>query len=215
MLASPAMGALIFDGGDPGYAPAGSYMGGHNLTKSRVVAADFTIEVPATLTDIRFFTMEPDANAFDGGVAWYLFDDIGGNPPANDFEGFAHGRGLLRSRENNAYATGYTYDVSLDTPVTLESGKVYWLGLEANDSPFSTSLFWVPPVGWLDPPRISSYFGEDGRLSHTPHIASGWGQTGWDFSFKLFDNTATHSPEPATWLLLCMGLVTLLSRKRG
>jgi hypothetical protein len=203
---SPVQAIQIFDGGNPGYHPTGGYTAGVNLTTSRVQASDFELASPAMLTDVRFWTLEP-GNEFDGGIDWYLFEDVSGKPPANDFTGFAHGNGMLRSRERNQFSQGVTYDFALDTPVVLEANKRYWLGLELNDSTFAAGIYWVPPVGWLDPPRFSSYFGEPGATSHSAFTPGGWAHQYHDFAFKLFDNSV---PEPATWVLV-MGAILLLA----
>jgi hypothetical protein len=218
LLVTSARADLVFNGGTPGYSPAGNFQAGHNVTKGRVVAADFQLAEPTTITDVRFWTFEvdnnsddgPDQDQFDGGINWFLFNNAGTSPTAQDFDGFASGRGLLTSR-TQTLGQRYEYTFTLDTPVSLDT-NTYWLGLELNDSPFSTGIYWVPPVGWLEPPVNTSFWGEEGRLSHASNV-SGWGDTGWDFAFQLYNSSGSAVPEPSALRLVgvlsCVALAYL------
>jgi hypothetical protein len=67
----------------------------------------------------------------------------------------------------------------------------------------------VAPVGWLDPPRFSAYFGEPGATTYSPFAPGGWAHQYPDFAFKLYGEAV---PEPGALVTVDVALVTLLSR---
>jgi hypothetical protein len=206
-LNSPLCAVQVFDGGDPGYHPTGGYTPGANVTNG-TMAADFQLSTPATVTDITFWTIEHEPrDEFDGGVKWYFLENNFNDPwPVS----FAKGTGIVRNRTE--MATGFQYDVSLDHPVALQAGTTYWLALKLQNSTYPANIYWVAPVGWLDPPAYSTYFGQTGRRSNTIAEPFNWGGQYFDLAFKLYDNSAV--PEPASWLLTLWGVPALLRRRR-
>ena len=203
---SPLFAIQVFDGGDPGYNPFGGYEPGVNLTNG-TNAADFQLSAPAQVTDVTFWTIEPNPTQFDGGIKWYLCNNNLFDPwPVS----FAKGTGIVRNRTQ--MGSGFQYDVSLDRPVALQAGTTYWLVLKLQNSTFPGSIYWIAPVGWLDPPVYSTYFGQTSRHSNTIAEPFNWGGQYFDLAFKLYDNSLV--PEPSTAVLAVGMLAFLATRHR-
>lgn len=205
--------AIVFDGGSPGYNPGG-YTPGWNLTNA-VVANDFEVTAPTLLTGVTFWTLEPDASSFDGTINWFLFLDSDHKPSST---AFAHGTGSQIFHNPNVL--GYQYDFSLGVTVLLNANQRYWLGIDLNAGTTASSIYWVPPAGWLDPPQYSTFFGEVAKRTMTgTWDFTSWGSNYFDGAFRLSgrpvcdDGGGGHGgghgrvPEPsalAVWSVLCI-----------
>lgn len=122
---------VIFNGGDP------DLVNGWSVSSPTVPADDFVLSSDQVVTDIHFWTLEIDTPGRT--VEYFFFEDVAGSPSDTPF---ASGTGILIDRvDTNRDAFGLDeveYWVDLDTPLTLDGGTTYWLGLSLSGS----SVFW-------------------------------------------------------------------------
>jgi hypothetical protein len=169
------------------------------------VADDFQLAGPfLTITQVQWwggYGFNPDPSPGDNFKIRFFYD-IDGSPVVDPFTTMS-ASSLSRtvtsltasSWGSHDGGTVYKYLVDLPAPITLSAGTTYYLSVINN-----TSSTW----GWL----------EDGSPSHWYRLSdsNSWQYSGRDtnLSFELL-----AVPEPATLLLLSMGGIALLRKRRA
>src|SRR5262245_33258386 len=75
VVAGRAYAMVLYDNGGPNGFPTGSEM------TMWIEAEDFALASAATITDVRFWTIQqPSQPGYNGSIAWTLYSDAGGSP---------------------------------------------------------------------------------------------------------------------------------------
>lgn len=205
---STARAGLIFDDSLPGATDSD----GSEVTFF-VIANDFVLSQTSTLESVKFWTNEgfgarQGGNPWDGTIEYFLFSDAGGGPASS---AFASGDGQsiartflgLSSMPSLDQFQLYHYEFSIESPVLLQGGVKYWIGLHlASDFQERDEIYW------------SSNF-PDG-LGDSTRFSAGGNFDSWSFSqtnstFQLFGSAV---PSPGTLGLVALGLIGAIRSRR-
>jgi hypothetical protein len=161
-------------------------------------AADFTLAAGATLTGIRFWSLELD-NAYRGTISWSITQDGGGAPGTALASGVESG--VTRSALGSYLGLQeFRNDFALNAPLSLGPGN-YWLVLH-NGAPGNlgapNEFLWKSSAG-------------NGSLSGVERFANSgpWTTYGIEHAFQI-----SAVPEPAEVLMLMIGMTLLVCLKR-
>lgn len=195
VVAGRAYATLLYDNGSPN----GS--NGSEMTMW-IQAEDFALASPATITDVRFWTIEqPSQPGYNGSIVWTLYSDAGGSP------GGILDRGTALATQVSTGSIfgfeGFQNDFSLG-PLALDAGT-YWLGLHNGPLTHDSRDYFY----WQN----SDPFSGNGHEDRTPFDSGGWSINGEEHAFELFGTTTTI-PEPSTGLLVIAGVLGLAGRRR-
>lgn len=115
-----AADAVIYDNGAP------SASNGIEVT-IRILAEDVVLDEAATVTGVRFWAIA-DLGAWSGTIDYFFFGSDGIVPTEVPFAS-----GAAQDIEVVADGDRDRYTFALETPVELQAGTVYWLGLHMDD----------------------------------------------------------------------------------
>lgn len=188
--------AIVFDNGQP---TVFSDFGNDAL--GWLQADDFVLSQDTSLTGVHFWAIEVDIIPWDGTVEYYIFDDNNNSPGAVVASGNGQSIQKVDTGIHTPTATEYEYSFDLEDSADLSSNNTYWLGLHlAADYPVDDSYWnwWSPSVTAMG---LGGYESVNGSMDN-------WVGTNIDRAFYL-----EGVPEPATFLLLGIGLVFTRSKK--
>lgn len=198
---------IVFDNGGP--IPFGE--DGNEATQW-LQAEDFSLGGPTLLTGGGVYVGFVDGVDSWGGskpFTYFLYGDDGGKPGIEVASGEAQIQTVEFAVPWDDETSTYRVDFDFATPVLLDGGTAYWLGIHlAEDFTSKREIYWVttePGQPWS---------GETGRcLSDDPlDTACGtWGDTGNEHAFYL---EGTAIPEPGSLTLLGAGLLALAAARR-
>jgi hypothetical protein len=179
-LVAPAKGGLIYDNGgvpgDRGVTLAFAFQ----VQPIDIVADDFHLDQDAVLTAVTVRTVRSADGSFVlREVRYVIFADNNGAPGSiltsgtgaitrNEPTGLRFGSGELLNLQ-------WEIDFSLETPLLLEGGQTFWLGLEAIVDPITVHPLWWEQVGPGD--SVSASFLEDPME---------WRNSNEDLAFSLY-----------------------------
>ena len=177
-FALTAQSALVFDNGAP------DQMSGVNMSANRV-AEDFTLAANTTITNIRFWSIQPTAGDYSGSLSVAIYADVGGTIGSlvTSFSG-------ALAETSTGLSTGFGYgEYVFDIPgsIALTAGN-YWLALLDGLSPSPVTpneILWETTAMGLG--ATAQYF--DGP-SET------WVDTGLNLAFRIDGREATPPPPP-------------------
>ena len=171
-----------------------------------LVAEDFTISVPTSLTGVRFWSAQASAADYAGTIDWFIYADSGGSPggvlfsasvaATNTATGSPAGSGLYLEFQN---------DFSMS--VSLAPGT-YWLGL--HDGPVLDTTF--RDFYWGTTAANATSAGMYQELPSLP-----WIDSLLEHAFVLSGDQAPVPepvPEPGTLVLAATGLGALAAARR-
>lgn len=187
-----------------------------------IPADDFTLTEAASITSVQwqgaYFDGRPPGSPSPAATRFLVefFDTINGQPgnllvppnnltvtPAEAHEtfvdflpGFSDPDDLLFSGGNGLFI--YNYRVDFSTPVHLEAGQQYWLGLSAFLPIDSTGFDWLVPVGTGGNGASVSLSG-----SGDPFPLH------FDTNFALYSADTASTPEPAPLTTVGLAIVFL------
>ncbi|MDL2354128.1 MAG: PEP-CTERM sorting domain-containing protein [Pseudomonadota bacterium] len=192
--ATPADAAsvVVFDNSAP------NHLGGNNMGYA-FQAEDFSLAAAASITDIRFWSLESDG-AYRGSISWSIMSNGAGAPGATTL---AAGTQAAVSRSALGSFLGLNEvrnDFGLNAPLTLVPGT-YWLVLH-NGAPGDLG----------DPNEFiweSAANNATARGAERFDLAGSWSTTGTEHAFQV-----SAVPEPAHLLMLLAGLTLLTYARR-
>lgn len=177
-FALTAQSALVFDNGAP------DQMSGVNMSANRV-AEDFTLAANTTITNIRFWSIQPTAGDYSGSLSVAIYADAGGT-----IGGLLTSFSGALAETSTGLSTGFGYgEYVFDIPgsIALTAGN-YWLALLDGLSPSPVTpneILWETTAMGLG--ATAQYF--DGP-SET------WVDTGLNLAFRIDGREATPPPPP-------------------
>ena len=183
---------MVYDNGLPG-----SDYGGSGMT-NWIQANDFSFTSPATLTAARFWVSGySSASAYYGSISWFIYSDNGGHPGDTIFSGLT--AATLTPSVPTPLGHSDQYDLTIGA-LSLPTGT-FWLGLK--NGPMDYILTGVmPDMCWeLAPSNNTAPGYENFEPFNGP-----WGNNTREHAFQLFGEIPSTVPEPATMLLLPLGL---------
>ena len=132
----PASAQILFDNGPPDFSN-GFEMG------LRVLADDFTLNVPSTPKSIRFWSIESTQSSYNGSISWWIYSDsFGGAIPGSPIPGYAGSsqatRTYLGQGSNSISPNEFLYEFDLGPLPALAPGT-YWLVL--HNGPLTQNQF--------------------------------------------------------------------------
>ncbi len=172
---------VLYDNGAPG-------SGGIEVT-IRVLAEDVVLGENATVERVRIWAIE-DLDAWSGTIEYFFFDDDGGAPADS---AFASGLGQTISVVGNQYTFG------LETPVALQAGVTYWVGIHMDDDyddGTDCCVFWSTLAGGA---QMGS-----GAASATAGFFDNWGITPNHHAFQLLPEPGSAAAGMAALLLVAV-----------
>ena len=191
--------AIIYTSGSPDLA-------GQDLNAHTYVAAEsFTLSSTRTIRAVRFYSSE-FSPAWDGNLDYFFFGlGLYGVYPASSPlpNGQGHNPAYVKTTLIDGGTTSFwiaQYDFDLVTPLTLGPGT-FWLGIHIKEGFDVTG-----GPSWLattTPNAQVSAVAPGGDFNN-------WHLAGLQVAFALSDTSLI--PEPTTWGLLVLGIVTLLGR---
>lgn len=197
LAAAPgATAAVVYNNGGPNQA-------GANNLGFLLQADDFGLGVQTTITDVHFWSLEAPG-AYRGGIFWALAANAGGSPGAFVASGFQN---VVTRGATGANALGFAefQNEFLISPTVLAPGT-YWLvlhnGPRANNGDPS-DFYWETTAnnGTI-------------RGRESSNDGASWSTNFNEHAFFLTGNGLNVVPEPATALLLAIGLAGLLGTRR-
>jgi hypothetical protein len=161
-------------------------------------AEDFTLAAGATVTAIRFWSLELD-NAYRGSISWSITADGAGGPGAVLAAGVASS--LIRSASGSYLGLQeFRNDFALNVPLTLGPGS-YWLVLH-NGAPGNlgdpNEFLWESAAANGSRPGVESFA-----------LPAVWTSNGTEHAFQV-----SAVPEPARVMMLMIGMTLLVCLKR-
>ena len=227
VLASPALadsvctgspGEICFDAGEPNLIKASS------LTNF-VSADDFVLDTAGDglMLSVEFWTVE-DSAEWDGVVEYFIFEDIevmnaaNGRGPGETPLYSGSGQNITREAtgrvgEESPLTDLIEYHMIFDfeAPVSLEAGRVYWLGLRVREVGGS-QIYWLTTLneGESYPPGLG--FGSIRQASLQAKFDN-WSEFPAVSKPQLAFNVV---PEPTTWMQQAgaLGVLLHLVRRR-
>lgn len=191
-----AAGSLFDANADPDMA-GGGVIGG-----SLSAANDFYLTESASLTSVRFWTLESSASVWDGLLVYVLYADDGTGKPTNTVltggnvgssaSKVATGEQLVIPGATANPYDQYVYDLDLITPYTLAANQRYWLGLYLGSG--SSGIRWQ---------YTSTGYGERPWVNNVNDSDPWFAQFSQETAFEL---NPAPAPVPATALLMLFGL---------
>jgi hypothetical protein len=207
LISNPANAAIIYD--QPGSTLPGFNSDGRGIYDDFELASDFILtRYEWTGGTVSFSDPPIDAPLFLwGGIGK---DDSSGQPEDIAITAFTGPTAVAMSSSSTDGRTVnvYRYSVDLSSPVTLQGGQRYWLGINGSFPSIpsgSDALQWHWAFGAGGNNQALLY---EGAIPRTP-LAS-------DFSFTLIGSTIpTSVPEPGMLLLLGIGLAAFHLNRRS
>ena len=150
---------------------------GTNMS-GNVVAEDFSLTASATISSIRFWSIQSAPADYLGSVYWAVYSNVGGAPGAVLFGNTTVTTTAAATGNSTAFNYAeYLFDVDV-TDFTLGAGN-YWLGL-ANDplDPANpTEMLWSPTASTIGSESMyfDSTFGWTGAGTHLAFVLDGTG----------------------------------------
>jgi len=171
-----------------------------------LVAEDFTISVPTSLTGVRFWSAQASAADYAGTIDWFIYADSGGSPGGVLFSASVAATNTATGLP--AGGGGYfEFQNDFAMSVSLAPGT-YWLGL--HDGPVSDTTF--RDFYWGTTAANVTSTGMYQELPSLPWIDSLLEQ-----AFVLSGDQAPVPepvPEPGTLVLAATGLGALAAARR-
>ena len=191
-LSHAALGAVVYNNGAPNEVSG-------TLMTDFVVAENFTLGTAASISNIRFWSIQSSFADYAGSVYWAVYSDVASLPGAVVQGGVT----ATVAEVATGLSTGFGYaEYLLDIPVTFALGAGnYWLALHngplANTA--TTEMLWSTTTLAVGASGVY----KDGT----------WIDSGEEHAFRL-DGTTTVVPEPATLALFVGGLLAAGAMRR-
>ena len=210
MFVLAALAALLVTGAAPTANAAGIIYnnGGPNQVYGTqmsefLVAENFTLGAAASITNIRFWSLQSASTDYTGSMYWGIYGDAAGSPGAAALHsGVAGVAGSATGSSTLFNYAEYLFDIPVS--FTLGAGN-FWLGLH------NGSLATTDPTEMLWE-TTSIPVGSAGKYLDS---FSGWTDSGNEHAFRLDGGDVTNPvPEPSSPLtLLASGLAIALFRR--
>ena len=172
-------------------------------------ADDFVLAADAEVTGVRWWGSLDFPNFFADTFNVRIYEDGGGVPNATPLAEYT-GVGVTRTATalfDIVQAPVYQFDFLLPASLSLSAGTSYYLGLESTDQ--NGGFYWLQSADSVnDANFFRTWFGPYPNVD--PWAADV--QT-FDLAFELL-GTSSRVPEPASALLLPLGLIAARRRQR-
>ena len=163
-------------------------------------AEDFRLAAGATLTSVRFWSLE-GSGAYRGNISWSIMSNGAGAPGATTLASGTQNSVSRTALGSYLDLTEYRNDFGLGTPLMLGAGT-YWLVLH-NGAPGNLG---DPNEFYWETTAVNSTLRGSERFDRL----SGWTSNGLEHAFQV-----SAVPEPAHVLMLLAGMTLVGCIRRG